>query len=173
MSWNRCCKKRGQRTGWTQPELCLGNATHQLHPPRPSLPAQPLPLDLGVAPLMGDSYLQTETKLRHRQLTPALRVSPVQDQPELSSVTTPKLLTRGLLWGCGRGWARGRAGVRAQAFLWRKRPVRLVGVSQQPHPGTSQRLSAHTGQEGPSTPGPGHPSCFSSPAGTELHPHLL
>lgn len=66
---------------------------------------------------MGDSYLQTETKLRHLQLTSALRVSPVQDQPELSSVTTPKLLTRGLLWGCGCGWARDRAGVRAQGFL--------------------------------------------------------
>lgn len=52
---------------------------HQLLPPQPSLPAQPLPLDLGVAPPVGDSHLQTKSRLRHLHPTPAPRASPAQD----------------------------------------------------------------------------------------------
>lgn len=83
---------------------------------------------------------------------PQLRIC---EQPELSWVASPaKLLTRGLLWGCGCGWTRGRAGVRAQAFLWRKRPVRSCRDFPTAPPWGQPEPLAHIGQDGPSTSRP-------------------
>lgn len=73
--------------------------------------------------------------------------------PELSwGHPTPKLLTRELLQGSGCGWARGRAGVRAWAFLWKKR-ARVERSSLTAPARASQSLS-HRGKAGSALPNP-------------------